>query len=902
MRPGPGIRTLGGVSRSTLWLPLLLLTAGSGPARRGTLPPGDGGGAADDTGTEAGAPALPDTGEPGDDAGPGDATADATDGATDTNAAPDTGETEVECGPPDVATDAAADAGPDADAAPPECLEHADCDDGLFCNGAEGCSEGRCFPSPRPPCRDRVACTTDACDEETDSCHFEPDDGTCAPDQVCDRKVGCFREGGCGADDNCDDGLLCNGAEACLDGQCVPGEPPDCDDGIACTEDTCVEQLGWCENVPHHRLCLPTELCNVDEGCIPRPPCDRDDECDDGWYCNGTEFCDDEVDLCSAGAPPDVPDEVPCTIDVCSEERSMVLHVPDNARCSDGEFCNGSEVCHPEHGCQLGAAPPRSDGVGCTEEVCNEALDFIEHLPVHEECDDGLFCNGAEVCHPIDGCIQVEPVEVNDGVGCTVDSCSEVHDEVLHVPTDELCGDGLFCNGAETCDPEHDCQDGVPPAVEDGVGCTADRCDEAADEVVHEPQDDRCDDGQFCNGVETCDLEHDCQDGEAPALEDAHDCTVDRCDEVADEVVHEPEDARCDDGQFCNGVVTGDAAGGGRAGCAPVPADAPDCTADGCDEEADEVVHEPLNERCDDGLFCNGAETCDADLGCLPGQAPFVPDSLDCTDDRCDEDLDRIVHTPVDARCADELFCNGAEVCDPEYGCKPGVAPALDDLVGCTDDRCDEAADEVVHEPDDGACAQGEPCEAGMRCDALADCVPAPAPDDGEVCLEAPRSICLDGECQESLCGDGFEDGGAGEECDDGGRADGDGCDADCQAEGPGGISGLYDVAPSVHYSCAWGLVNVNVRQLRFTLAGNALVVTGAPTTMEQSPAPAGPDFSVTGTIPGGCAETYSLAGSFQDEDTWTGDFTIRFAGPQCGLTECRDQPPYEVTGTRVQE
>ena len=30
----------------------------------------------------------------------------------------------------------------------------------------------------------------------------------------------------------CDDGLFCNGAEACVMGRCVPGDAPDCDDEI----------------------------------------------------------------------------------------------------------------------------------------------------------------------------------------------------------------------------------------------------------------------------------------------------------------------------------------------------------------------------------------------------------------------------------------------------------------------------------------------------------------------------------------------------------------------------------------------------------------------------------------------------------------------------------------------
>jgi MYXO-CTERM domain-containing protein len=42
------------------------------------------------------------------------------------------------------------------------------------------------------------------------------------------------------------------------------------------------------------------------------------------------------------------------------------------------------------------------------------------------------------------------------------------------------------------------------------------------------------------------------------------------------------------------------------------------------------------------------------------------------------------------------------------------------------------------------------------------------------------RDICLTGTCAPSACGDGFEDGVDGEQCDDGNLVDGDGCQSTC--------------------------------------------------------------------------------------------------------------------------
>ena len=107
----------------------------------------------------------------------------------------------------------------------------------------------------------------------------------------------------------------------------------------------------------------------------------------------------------------------------------------------------------------------------------------------------------------------------------------------------------------------------------------------------------------------------------------------------------------------------------------------------------------PVDAQCDDGFFCNGAETCDAAVGCKPGTAPTLTDNVDCTTDTCDETTDQIVHTPVNTQCDDGEFCNGSETCDAVLGCQAGTAPTLTDNIDCTTDTCDEVADQIVHTP-----------------------------------------------------------------------------------------------------------------------------------------------------------------------------------------------------------
>ena len=116
------------------------------------------------------------------------------------------------------------------------------------------------------------------------------------------------------------------------------------------------------------------------------------------------------------------------------------------------------------------------------------------------------------------------------------------------------------------------------------------------------------------------------------------------------------------------------------------------CTVDSCDEANDRAVHTPNDSTCDNGMFCDGQETCDATTGCLPGTAPNLNDGVSCTDDSCDETNDKVVHTANDANCSDGKYCNGDETCDPANGCQSGTSvscPANDTCY--TNYTCSEA-------------------------------------------------------------------------------------------------------------------------------------------------------------------------------------------------------------------
>ena len=96
--------------------------------------------------------------------------------------------------------------------------------------------------------------------------------------------------------------------------------------------------------------------------------CTSGGQCSDGCVCNGTEMCEEGV--CAAGTPP-CDDGIECSADTCDEETRLCEFVPDNEACSDGDLCNGEELCVPGVGCRPGLRTTCSDGDPCTVGRCD---------------------------------------------------------------------------------------------------------------------------------------------------------------------------------------------------------------------------------------------------------------------------------------------------------------------------------------------------------------------------------------------------------------------------------------------------------------------------------------------------------------------------------------------------
>jgi len=129
------------------------------------------------------------------------------------------------------------------------------------------------------------------------------------------------------------------GDDPWLGGPCT--DDAQCDDGLACTSESCDPSIARCRYVPD------------------------DTPCDDGVYCNGLERCD-RVLGCALGDPIDCGDGDPCTIEACDEVSQACRSAPRDAD-EDGD---------PDVHCGGGDCDDGDPRVASTElETCANLLD-----------------------------------------------------------------------------------------------------------------------------------------------------------------------------------------------------------------------------------------------------------------------------------------------------------------------------------------------------------------------------------------------------------------------------------------------------------------------------------------------------------------------------------------------
>ena len=573
---------------------------------------------------------------------------------------------------------------------------------------------------------------------------------------------------GAGPGDPCDDGIFCNGDDACgwrqIDGTQVwgcllhIGDP--CQGGLECAN-LCNEAANNCYR-PQGTPCADDgNACTDDEcdsaGACTHPP--NVDPCDDGLYCNGNDRCQNGDCSIHAGDP-----------------------------CVGGPEC--ANLCNEAaNNCYLPwGTPCTDDGNVCTDDKCN-GLGACVHLNNSDPCDDGLFCTATDICAQgncvgvaVDPCVggpecanvcneeddnclapQGTPC-TDDANACTDDQCNGTG-ACAHPPNHDTCDDGLYCNGDDTCK---------------GGACTA----HAGDPCVGGPE---C--ANLCN-----EAANNCLAPQGtPCTDDANVCTDDQCNGTG-ACTHPNNNNFCDDGLFCTptdicaqgkcyGIGVDPCAGG--AECAnvcneeddnclapqgtPCTDDANVCTDDQCNGTG-ACAHPPNDDTCDDGLYCYGDDTCNGGACSVHAGDPCVG-GPECAN-LCNEAANNC-HRPQGTPCTDDgnlctdEECNGLGACVHPHNNKP-----CDDALFCSgDDQCNG-----------GSCSfhTGDPCagrpECALACDEQADtcAVPqgTPCSPDGNPCTD---DVCLNEVCTHVTVA-GCQVCAANGDCDDGNTCTTDVC------------------------------------------------------------------------------------------------------------------------------
>ncbi len=279
----------------------------------------------------------------------------------------------------------------------------------------------------------------------------------------------------------CGDGHVRAGVESCDDGNQVNTDActndcaaPSCGDGIKQPAEACDDgnrvNNDECSNACQSPRCGDNIV-------------QAGEECDDA----NTSDADDCLTTCkfSKCVPlPNLDDNNPCTTDACDPVTGP-LHSPVavGTLCPDDNVCDGINKCNANGQCAATPAPVVPPSTACRRHSCDPRQGNVSENAIRgATCEDGNICNGQETCDGAGQCMAGAPASArtlcDDGNVCN--GISRCNGQGVCEMSTSIAARGASCSQAQTClvcNGQGVCEPPTPQNLDDGDGCTVDSCD-----------------------------------------------------------------------------------------------------------------------------------------------------------------------------------------------------------------------------------------------------------------------------------------------------------------------------------------------------------------------------------------------------------------------------------------
>lgn len=396
------------------------------------------------------------------------------------------------------------------------------------------------------------------------------------------------------------------------------------------------------------------------------PGCDDGNPCTDN-VCQPTNQCgiEQKPNCCSSNA--NCNDGKPCTKDTCDQTtNTCVFSPPTGPCCNTGSDCDDGNPCTTDAciGLKCRYGPNQSkpgccinDGMcddknPCTEQTCDLAQNICEYEPIGDplccvynvDCEDNdpstlNKCLGGSCQFPPDPTYCTLDTQCNDGLVCTADKCDLAKNKCVASPLAGCCVADIQCG--------------------DGDVCTLDVCDPVQHVCKHPPKPGCCKQDSHCNDNNACTADQ-CLNYSCRYTDIAGCCTTNSDCATTNPCI----DNVCD---VLTKVCVPAGVNGAVQGCCITNSECNDnngCTTDKCVQNICQNTY--ITGCCQSALQCNDQDPCTVDY-CIFGKCKSVAKTGAC----CLQDSECV----ADSSACTTALCLGGQCVQAWNGTCPAPLP-----------------------------------------------------------------------------------------------------------------------------------------------------------------------------------------------------------------------------------